>query len=142
MHNPQDSSKRQVSFKKGDMVVRIPEYFEFKEGNSSKFWEINHLTLTSFTTCWGKIGSKGRISTKECTSSWEASSKYWAIRANKKANGYKAIERPRERQKLDDQTKYYLVIEVNGLDLVRLLCQDSSIITNRNRSNYQVINKE
>ena len=65
MHNPQDSSKRQVSFKKGDMVVRIPEYFEFKEGNSSKFWEINHLTLTSFTTCWGKIGSKGRISTKE-----------------------------------------------------------------------------
>lgn len=38
--------------------------FEFEEGTSSKFWEVE-LNGNSLTTCWGKIGTAGQSKTKE-----------------------------------------------------------------------------
>jgi DNA ligase-1 len=40
-----------------------PRYFEFVEGNSSKFWEVSQSGNT-MTTQWGRIGSAGQSKTK------------------------------------------------------------------------------
>jgi predicted DNA-binding WGR domain protein len=40
-----------------------PRYFEFVEGNSSKFWEVSQSGNT-MTTRWGRIGSTGQSKTK------------------------------------------------------------------------------
>jgi DNA ligase len=40
-----------------------PRYFEFVEGNSSKFWEVSQAGNT-ITTRWGRIGSSGQSKTK------------------------------------------------------------------------------
>jgi DNA ligase len=40
-----------------------PRYFEFVEGNSSKFWEVSQSGNT-MTTRWGRIGSAGQSKTK------------------------------------------------------------------------------
>ena len=44
--------------------------FEFVEGSSSKFWEIE-MNGTEFTTRWGKIGTPGSSGTK----SWDSEEK-------------------------------------------------------------------
>ena len=43
----------------------MKKYFEFKNDNSSKFWEITSNKDFSIETRFGKIGSEGRISTFE-----------------------------------------------------------------------------
>jgi len=40
-----------------------PRYFEFVEGNSSKFWEVSQAGNT-MSTRWGRIGSAGQSKTK------------------------------------------------------------------------------
>lgn len=40
-----------------------PRYFQFVEGNSSKFWEVSQAGNT-MTTRWGRIGSAGQSKTK------------------------------------------------------------------------------
>jgi DNA ligase-1 len=40
-----------------------PRYFEFVEGNSSKFWEVSQ-SGNAMTTRWGRIGSTGQSKTK------------------------------------------------------------------------------
>jgi len=40
-----------------------PRYFEFVEGNSSKFWEVSQ-SGNNMTTRWGRIGSAGQSKTK------------------------------------------------------------------------------
>jgi predicted DNA-binding WGR domain protein len=48
----------------------MPRY-EFSEGTSNKFWEIN-LSGKSFTTTYGKIGTSGQTTIKQFKSDAEA----------------------------------------------------------------------
>lgn len=62
-------------------------YFEFVEGSSSKFWEIE-LDGTSFTTRYGKIGTDGQTSLKEWDSEAKAQKEYDKLVTEKVKKGY------------------------------------------------------
>src|SRR5687768_3684724 len=64
----------------------MPRY-EFSEGSSNKFWDIN-LTDKSFTTTYGKIGSNGQTTIKTFKSSGEAKTEYDRLVAEKVKKGY------------------------------------------------------
>ena len=64
----------------------MPRY-EFSEGSSSKFWEIN-LDGKSFTTTYGKIGAKGQTTLKTFSSEAEAKKEYDKLVAEKVKKGY------------------------------------------------------
>jgi len=66
----------------------MPRY-EFSEGTSNKFWEIN-LTGKAFTTTFGKIGSKGQTKLKEFRTPAAAKTAYEALIAEKVKKGYVA----------------------------------------------------
>jgi predicted DNA-binding WGR domain protein len=70
--------------KSGDAGAR---YFEFVDGSSSKFWEIQ-LEGTSFTTRYGKIGTDGQSSMKEFDSDAKAKAQYDKLVAEKTGKGY------------------------------------------------------
>ncbi len=61
--------------------------FEFVEGSSSKFWEIE-LDGSSFTTTWGKIGTAGQTGTKSFDSDDKAKKEYDKLVAEKTKKGY------------------------------------------------------
>jgi len=61
--------------------------YEFTEGTSSKFWEIE-LEGESFTTRYGKIGTEGQSTTKEFDSAAEARKNYDKLIAEKEKKGY------------------------------------------------------
>lgn len=63
-------------------------YFEFVDGSSSKFWEIQ-LEGLSFTTRYGKIGTDGQISMKEYDSEEKTKKEYDKLVAEKTKKGYK-----------------------------------------------------
>ncbi|MBA3503688.1 MAG: WGR domain-containing protein [Myxococcota bacterium] len=65
----------------------MPRY-EFQEGSSSKFWEIN-LLGKSFTTKFGKIGSNGQTKLKEHSTDAAAKAEYDKLIAEKTKKGYK-----------------------------------------------------
>jgi uncharacterized protein (TIGR02996 family) len=67
----------------------MPRY-EYAEGSSSKFWEIN-LSGRSFTTTYGKIGSKGATTLKTFASEAEAKKAYDKLIAEKTKKGYREI---------------------------------------------------
>ncbi|NUP14312.1 MAG: WGR domain-containing protein [Polyangiaceae bacterium] len=64
----------------------MPRY-EFKEGKSSKFWEIE-LDEESFTTRWGRIGTAGQESTKDFDTRADAKKEYQKLIAEKVKKGY------------------------------------------------------
>jgi uncharacterized protein (TIGR02996 family) len=64
----------------------MPRY-EFSEGTSSKFWEIE-LKGTSFTTTYGKIGASGQTTLKEFASTAAAKQEYDKLIAEKTKKGY------------------------------------------------------
>ena len=64
----------------------MPRY-EFSEGSSRKFWEIN-LSGKSFTTTYGKIGAKGQTTLKTFGSQAEAKQEYEKLVAEKVKKGY------------------------------------------------------
>jgi uncharacterized protein (TIGR02996 family) len=64
----------------------MPRY-EFQEGTSSKFWEIN-LLGKSFTTKFGKIGSNGQTKIKDCASEAAAKAEVDKLIAEKTKKGY------------------------------------------------------
>jgi predicted DNA-binding WGR domain protein len=64
--------------------------FEFEEGNSSKFWEIQ-LDGESLTTCWGKIGTAGQSKTLDFDSEEEAKKQYDKLVAEKTKKGYEEV---------------------------------------------------
>ena len=64
----------------------MPRY-EFSEGTSNKFWEIN-LDGSKFTTTYGKIGAKGQTTLKEFASPDEAKREYEKLIAEKTKKGY------------------------------------------------------
>lgn len=61
--------------------------FEFREGTSSKFWEIT-LTGHSFTVVFGKIGTAGQTKTKSFFSADAAKNEYESLIAEKLKKGY------------------------------------------------------
>lgn len=66
------------------------QYFEFKDGGSSKFWEIT-LDGTSHSVRFGKIGTAGQISTKRFKSAGEARADHDKLVAEKTKKGYKLV---------------------------------------------------
>src|SRR5512147_3087850 len=64
----------------------MPRY-EFSEGTSNKFWEIE-LSGTLFTTTYGKIGTSGQTTLKEFKSAADAKKEYDKLIAEKTRKGY------------------------------------------------------
>jgi DNA ligase 1 len=69
-----------------------PRYFEFIEGNSSKFWEVSQAGNT-MTTRWGRIGSNGQAKTKSFADDQAAANAIAVLIEEKTDEGY--VERPR-----------------------------------------------
>ena len=67
----------------------MPRY-EFQEGTSSKFWEID-LQGKSFTTKFGKIGSNGQTKLKEHATEAAAKAEYEKLIAEKTKKGYALV---------------------------------------------------
>jgi predicted DNA-binding WGR domain protein len=67
----------------------MPRY-EFIEGSSKKFWEIQ-LDGTSFTTTYGRIGTDGQMSMKEWDSEEKAQKEYDKLIAEKTKKGYELV---------------------------------------------------
>lgn len=64
--------------------------YEFKDGASNKFWEIE-LDGSSFTTTWGRIGSAGQTATKDFEDEAEAERQYEVLVAEKVKKGYQLV---------------------------------------------------
>ncbi|MBL8911655.1 MAG: WGR domain-containing protein [Archangium sp.] len=72
------------------MATKIPDgaiRLEFKEGTSSKFWQILR-TGDSFTVTFGKIGTSGQEQKKKFKSEWEARRAHDGLIEEKKKKGY------------------------------------------------------
>lgn len=66
-------------------------HFEFQEGTSSKFWDVE-ISNATVTTWWGKIGTNGQSKSKDFDSSASAQKEYDKLIAEKTKNGYKEVE--------------------------------------------------
>ena len=64
----------------------MPRY-EFSEGSSNKFWQID-LSGKSFTTTYGKIGTSGQTTVKSYKTDAEAKKEYDKLIAEKVKKGY------------------------------------------------------
>jgi DNA ligase-1 len=69
-----------------------PRYFEFVEGNSSKFWEASQ-SGNSMTTRWGRIGSAGQSKTKAFADAQAAADAMSLLIEEKTDEGYEEKER-------------------------------------------------
>jgi predicted DNA-binding WGR domain protein len=78
----------------------MPRY-EFSEGSSNKFWEIN-LSGKSFTTTYGKIGTSGQTTIKQWKSEAEAKKEYDKLVAEKTKKGYQLVSGGRAAADDDD----------------------------------------
>jgi predicted DNA-binding WGR domain protein len=67
----------------------MPRY-EFSEGSSNKFWQID-LSGKSFTTTYGKIGTSGQTTVKSYGSDAEAKKEYDKLVAEKTKKGYELV---------------------------------------------------
>lgn len=65
-------------------------YFEFAEGNSSKFWEIA-IDGCDVTTRWGRIGTDGQSKTKPFESAQKAETEYNKLIQEKTGKGYDEV---------------------------------------------------
>src|SRR5262245_32071776 len=61
--------------------------FEFKDGKSNKFWNIE-LTGNSYTVTFGRIGTAGQTQTKDFPSEEKAQAAYDKLVAEKTGKGY------------------------------------------------------
>ncbi|NHQ84747.1 DUF4132 domain-containing protein [Iodobacter sp. HSC-16F04] len=64
--------------------------FEYTEGQSSKFWEVEQDGL-NLNICWGRIGSKGQTQTKEFASADKASAAQTKLIQEKISKGYSEV---------------------------------------------------
>ena len=64
----------------------MPRY-EFSEGTSNKFWQIE-LKGSGFTTTYGKIGAAGQTTLKSYGDEATAKKEYDKLVAEKKKKGY------------------------------------------------------
>ncbi|MBA3538387.1 MAG: WGR domain-containing protein, partial [Deltaproteobacteria bacterium] len=70
----------------------MPRY-EFTEGSSSKFWQID-LKGESFTTTFGKIGTSGQTSLKQWKDAATAKKEHDKLVAEKTKKGYALVGKP------------------------------------------------
>ena len=68
----------------------MPRY-EFTEGSSNKFWEIE-IDGTEVTTKWGRIGSDGQSKTKDHGSDEKAQKEYDKLVREKTKKGYELVD--------------------------------------------------
>lgn len=68
-----------------------PRYFEFVEGNSSKFWEVSQSGNT-MTTRWGRIGAAGQSKTKTLADELAVANAVTVLIDQKTDEGY--VEKP------------------------------------------------
>ncbi len=66
---------------------RVVARYEFSEGTSSKFWDIQ-LSGSSFTTTWGKIGTTGQAASKSFATDDKARQEHDKLIAEKVRKGY------------------------------------------------------
>jgi predicted DNA-binding WGR domain protein len=64
-----------------------PRHFEFVEGTSSKFWEIERAGR-DITTRWGRIGTAGQSKTKTFADDAAAMKEYEKLLVEKTRAGY------------------------------------------------------
>jgi DNA ligase-1 len=64
-----------------------PRYFEFVDGNSSKFWEVSQ-SGNAMTTRWGRIGSAGQSKTKNFADEKAAADAVSVLIEEKTDDGY------------------------------------------------------
>ena len=64
--------------------------YEYSEGSSNKFWQIE-LSGTSFTTTFGKIGTPGTTSLKEWPDAATAKKEHDKLVAQKVKKGYQLV---------------------------------------------------
>ena len=64
-----------------------PRYYEFAQGNSSKFWEVSQMG-SDMTTRWGRIGSNGQSKTKTYPDAQAAAAAVAKLSAEKTDEGY------------------------------------------------------
>jgi uncharacterized protein (TIGR02996 family) len=64
--------------------------YEFTEGSSKKFWEID-LEGESFTTRWGRLGTDGQEKTQDFESAAEARKAHDKLVAEKEKKGYRLV---------------------------------------------------
>jgi predicted DNA-binding WGR domain protein len=67
--------------------------FEFSEGSSNKFWQIE-LGDTSFTVTWGKIGTNGQTQTKSFDTAAKAQAEHDKLVKEKVKKGYAEVGAP------------------------------------------------
>ena len=65
--------------------------FEFVEGSSKKFWEIE-LQGTEFTVRWGRIGTNGQTQQKSFDNTAKAQAEHDKLVAEKQKKGYSEVE--------------------------------------------------
>ena len=70
----------------------MPRY-EFKEGSSSKFWEIE-VGGKALTTKWGRIGTAGQTLTKSFKDEAAARKEHDKLVAEKTKKGYEEKDAP------------------------------------------------
>src|SRR5450755_1882071 len=78
----------------------MPRY-EFSEGSSNKFWEIN-LSGKSFTTTYGKIGTSGQTTIKSWKDNAEAKTQHDKLIAEKSKKGYELVGGGKSKAPVDD----------------------------------------
>ena len=78
----------------------MPRY-EFSEGSSNKFWEIN-LSGKSFTTTYGKIGTSGQTTIKSWKDNAEAKTQYDKLITEKTKKGYELVGGGKSKAPVDD----------------------------------------
>lgn len=64
--------------------------FEFSEGSSNKFWEIE-LSGSGFTVTWGKIGTTGQTQTKDFPTEAKAQTEHDKLVSEKVKKGYAEV---------------------------------------------------
>ena len=70
-----------------------PRYFEFVEGNSSKFWQVSQ-SGSEMATHWGRIGTAGQSKTKTFADAAAAAKQVEKLIAEKTGEGYVEKARP------------------------------------------------
>lgn len=98
--------------------------FEFQEGDSNKFWEIE-IDGSSVTTWWGKIGTSGQTKTKELGSAEKALKEYTRLVAEKTQKGYEEIEAEDGEERCSDVFQFVsLLIKAASIEDAREILLD------------------
>ncbi|MEO8698569.1 MAG: WGR domain-containing protein [Kofleriaceae bacterium] len=79
----------------------MPRY-EFSEGSSNKFWQID-LSGKSFTTTYGKIGTNGQTTIKTFKADADAKKEYDKLIAEKVKKGYEPADGSGDDEDEDDE---------------------------------------